>query len=67
MQRLFVSRSVTVLWNRPRAPAFLSRCQFHRKRESQRCVSGCETSRSQLHCWLASGSHRRPNGSASEI
>ena len=49
------------------ARAFRSRCPLHRKRESQRHVSGCETSRSQTALLTAFGSpcHRRPKGSAS--
>ena len=34
----------------PRARAFRSRCQLHRKRELQHRVSGCKTLRTRLHC-----------------
>jgi hypothetical protein len=37
------------IWRCPCARAPQSRCQLHRKRESQRHVNGCETSRSRLH------------------
>jgi len=37
------------LRNRPRARAFRSRCPLNRRRESQRDVSGFETSRNRLH------------------
>src|SRR6266513_2854016 len=45
------ARNFMAPWNRPRVRASRSHCPRHRKRESQRCVNGCETSRSQLLCW----------------
>jgi hypothetical protein len=37
--------------SRPRARAFQSRCQQHRKRELRHHVNGCETSRMCLRWW----------------
>src|SRR5262245_24741619 len=44
----FVRLVLTTLRNRPRARAFRSRCQHHRKRESQHRLSGCGAARIRL-------------------